>query len=593
MTLIKRLSIPVIAAISVVGVTTFVLGGFEAVNYFSEQERRGAALHEKLATATDQLSAGLSIAIWNIDRTQINKIIESAMTDPNIYEVRVNAADEVFLRRRGPDETLLQSDALPPDPDLMTETRPVVFAGEEIGKVEVRVTPKLEREALAQSSRRYALMILLVDATLIASLYFILWRTVLKPLRQVERYAVAVSSGPDARVTIKDSRFHGELETLRGSIEKMVHLLESRIFEIQESEERYRTVFSVEPDTLLVIDLESLRILDANEAATAMYGLERQELLKLSVLELSGEREKTRMEFAGIRAGQFPTFTRRQHRRKDGTSFPVDIAARGFIFRGSVTVVAAIRDVSDRIRTENALYAAKERAESADMIKSEFLDIAAHELKTPLTPLTVLLQLARGKFQAGQPISSEIWERMSLQVERLTALVKDLLDVSRLERGSFPVNLKKVDLNQLVSQCIQDFRDQEQRRRIIFENSRDPIEIEADPVRIYEVVANLVDNALKYTPEETPIEAKVAALPGGRVRVAVIDHGQGISPEKRQALFSRFFRVSSDATRKHSGLGLGLYICRRILELHHGSIGVDSKPGQGSTFYFELPGKAA
>lgn len=310
-------------------------------------------------------------------------------------------------------------------------------------------------------------------------LNLILWKTVLKPLRQIEEYAVVVSSGSSggAQELLRGAAFHGELEILRKSIEKMVGLLEVRIAKIKESEVR--------------------------------------------------------------------------------------------------------------------LYAAKERAESADKIKTEFLNIAAHELKTPLTPLTALLQIAQKLYDSKLPISPELWSRLRDQVERLTTLINDLLDVSRLESGQFPMNPRKIELNLLVEECVKDFREQAKSRQITFEPSKKPAEVEADPTRIYEVVANLIDNAIKYTPPSSPIAAKVSSLPDNKVRVSIADRGQGVTPEQRKELFTRFYRVKEDATIKHSGLGLGLYICRRIIEMHHGEIDVDSELGKGSTFHFELPGKAA
>ena len=475
---LRNYSIPVIGALSMMIVTTIVLGGFGIYTYLSESKEQKEMLYKKLETTTDQLSAGLTIPVWNIDHTQINKIIENTMHDLSISEIRVYAAGEVFARHRSPSGEILRSEA--PDTArelLLKESRTIAYAGEEIGTIEVFITPKLAEAATKERGISFALLVLLVDFTLLICLNFVLWKTVLKPLRQIERYALEVSSGSKGTGQLQRTPFHGELEILRNSIEKMVTLLEDRITTIKISEVR--------------------------------------------------------------------------------------------------------------------LYKAKEKAESADRIKSEFLNIAAHELKTPLTPLTALLQMARKQYDDKQPIVPEIWNRLADQVARLSTLVSDLLDVSRLESGNFPVNPRKFELNELIARCVQDFRDQAKQRKITFERSVIPLEIEADPTRIYEVVANLIDNAIKYTPTHSPIEAKILPLPENKVRVSITDHGQGISPAEREAMFTRFFRVTSDATIKHSGLGLGLYICRRILETHKGTIAVESELGKGSTFYFELPRKVA
>lgn len=591
---IKNLSIPVISALSMVAVTTGVLSALGMVEYSIEKRTELQSLQETLDSQADQLAAGLTIPIWNIDPVQIGRIMESEMKNPDVVQVKVNAADETYIRRRGDTGEIASTEAKELRKDLLIETRDVFFADERIGTVEIALSPDRVMSQLRSAGIRYAMVILLVDLTLVIALYLLLWKIVLKPLRMVERYAVEVSSGrAGAKEVLRGAAFHFELEILRQSIEKMVRLLELQIAEVKESEERYRTLFAVEPDALFIVERENGQILDASEAATEIYGYSREELTKLTVFDLTSEPEKSRKVLDEIKPGDLVKVAGRAHRRKDGSTFPVDISTRAFSLRGHVVLVASVRDISERIRNENALRDAKDRAEAADRIKSEFLDIAAHELKTPLTPLTILLELARRDQKEGRPVSDELWERMFLQVSRLTGLVRDLLDVSRLEKGTFPVNPVKVDLAQLVSRCVQDFVVQSHKHKISFGTERSPIEVEADPIRIYEVVANLLDNAIKYTPDDSPIEAKVVPLPNDRVRVSVVDHGRGIPEDQRKALFSRFFRVNSDATIKHSGLGLGLYICRRILELHHGKIAVDSELGKGSTFYFELPRKAA
>jgi signal transduction histidine kinase len=115
-----------------------------------------------------------------------------------------------------------------------------------------------------------------------------------------------------------------------------------------------------------------------------------------------------------------------------------------------------------------------------------------------------------------------------------------------------------------------------------------PVEVKVDPLRIEQVIGNLLDNAQKYSPERQPIDIKIDLLPN-KIRISVTDHGIGISKEQQHSLFSRFFRISSNETIRHPGLGLGLFICRSIVELHKGTIGVESEINQGSTFYFDLP----
>jgi signal transduction histidine kinase len=140
----------------------------------------------------------------------------------------------------------------------------------------------------------------------------------------------------------------------------------------------------------------------------------------------------------------------------------------------------------------------------------------------------------------------------------------------------------------LISECLEDFRLRAPRRPLSFVRPDGSIESSLDRARIHQVLSNLLDNAIKYTPDATPIEVTVEQS-RRRLRVSVRDFGGGICEELQEALFAPFARGGSDQEGRFGGMGLGLYICRSIVELHGGTIGVVSKEGAGSTFSFELP----
>jgi signal transduction histidine kinase len=236
---------------------------------------------------------------------------------------------------------------------------------------------------------------------------------------------------------------------------------------------------------------------------------------------------------------------------------------------------------------------AKEKAESASRIKSEFLDIAAHELRTPLTALTLMIGTMQQFRKHGIPIDPATLDKSAQQVDRLARLVSDLLNVSVLERGALVLRREKIDLTELISESLDNYRRLAPGRSFVFEKPEKPLMLDADPVRLLQVLGNFLDNALKYTPETTPIMITATTTSNNKVRVSVTDKGKGIDKESLPQLFTRFYRTGSDETLKQPGLGLGLYICRRIIELHGGHIGVSSEVGQGSTFYFEIPTSGA
>jgi signal transduction histidine kinase len=246
------------------------------------------------------------------------------------------------------------------------------------------------------------------------------------------------------------------------------------------------------------------------------------------------------------------------------------------------------RDASIQ-RSNEELKRAKVEAESASRIKSEFLDIAAHELRTPLAALTLLVSSLQRQHGVTSKQRDEMQNRIGVQVDRLVRLVDELLNVSRLERGGFAISREPVDMATLISEAVDVFRNRALSRKFTFAKPSQSLLVSADPVRMIQVIGNLLDNAVKYSPAEAPVDVEASVTEQRMVRVTIRDYGKGIPKEQQAQLFERFHRLGSDETIRQSGLGLGLYISRKIVELHGGRIGVESKLGSGSSFFFEIP----
>jgi signal transduction histidine kinase len=242
-------------------------------------------------------------------------------------------------------------------------------------------------------------------------------------------------------------------------------------------------------------------------------------------------------------------------------------------------------------RLNEFLAEAKRVAERATDLKSRFLDIAAHELRTPVTSFSLLLQFTEKKLAKGQPVDMDTLHRLKIQGDRISHLVIDLLDVSRLERGVLSMKPEMVNTNDLIQTCRDDFVLRTDGRQVTYNKPQEVIQGMMDPVRIYQVISNLLENAAKYTPEHNPIEISLSKK-DKQICVSVTDHGPGIPKHQQEDLFTIFSRGSTELTERSGGLGLGLFICRSIVELHGGKISVTSIQGVGSTFTFVLPEKA-
>ncbi len=252
--------------------------------------------------------------------------------------------------------------------------------------------------------------------------------------------------------------------------------------------------------------------------------------------------------------------------------------------------ISSLRLREQRAIVERQLQLAKVEADSLNLLKSQFLDTAAHELRTPITAFSILIQSSRMQLERGKPVDLPALDRISGQVARLTGLVDGLINASQLEQKTLAIHPVDTDIVSLVSGRLNGFKCRFPQREFVFAPPDRAIMLKLDPIRIGQVVDSLIDNSVKYSPECQPVEVRIQSMPNGRTQVAIRDRGQGISQEQQSRVFSRFFRTPSSETLYQSGLGLGLFISRSIVELHGGSIGFQSEADEGSTFYFDLLG---
>ena len=223
-----------------------------------------------------------------------------------------------------------------------------------------------------------------------------------------------------------------------------------------------------------------------------------------------------------------------------------------------------------------------------DRERADFLTIAAHEMRTPLTPLSMYLQTIERRLGRGQPIDSDVLGKARRQVRRLEKLVQDLLDVSRVDSGRVELRQDAVCLDELVEEVLGDFRGSASHHQLTFARPAGRVEVRGDRERLEQVIVNLVQNAIKYSPHGGRIRVSVGRE-GPDAVVSVSDDGIGIPPEEQQRLFQRFFRANNAATSNYGGLGIGLYVSHEIVQRHGGSFEVDSEPGRGTTFRFRVP----
>jgi PAS domain S-box-containing protein len=308
--------------------------------------------------------------------------------------------------------------------------------------------------------------------------------------------------------------------------------------------------------------------------------------------------------------------------RKDGTSFPVEYTSSPIRERGKlVGAVLVFRDISERSRTEEmrlravvveainrrlekeiaerkqaelALSRAKETAEVATRAKSEFLAALSHELRTPLNVILGYSNLlAEGEFGSLTNEQDETLERIRRNAFELHDLITSVLDLSRLEAGRLPVNITEVQVAALLKELKAETQEAYRRLPLHFswEVEGEFTPIYTDPQKLKVVLRNLIGNAVKFTPQGG-ITVKASAKSGG-VEVSVADTGVGIPPEALEIIFEPFRQADGTAAGQGKGVGLGLHIVKRLLELLGGTVGVESEVGRGSTFMVWVPARGS
>lgn len=219
--------------------------------------------------------------------------------------------------------------------------------------------------------------------------------------------------------------------------------------------------------------------------------------------------------------------------------------------------------------------------------KDDFVNMASHELKTPITSMKLYIDLLMKYLKNYNDATSiKILDNIKNQTNKLQKLVNDLLDVSRLQTGKLSFSKENFKLDELIAEVIELLKGSS-KHNIIFRNTNS-ITISADRFRIYQVITNLITNAIKYSPYTSDIIIKLKKQKG-EVLISVMDFGIGVAKDQQKKIFERLYQVNDDKEKTFPGFGMGLYIAKEIIKRHKGRIWVESEKGKGSTFYVSLP----
>lgn len=346
-----------------------------------------------------------------------------------------------------------------------------------------------------------------------------------------------------------------------------------------DSQERLRHLVEHLNDAVYTVDAKTLQFTSLNPAATRLTGYTHEELLGGSVAAIiAPESLPLVQKMIGQKIhNDLPTIYEVELIHKNGRRIPIEISSRMVYKNGEpIEILGIARDITERKLSERQ--------------KEIFFSLITHEIKNPLTSISMYTQLLKKKAEKEHDEKElQTLTVIQSQVDAITQLMSDFVEINQLQLKKFTIKKEPFDLHEVIVQVVTLFHKKATNHTIVKRGKAKKL-INADKQRITQVLTNLLSNAVKYSDKGSTITVNVKEDASG-VTVSVSDQGLGIAKNEQKAVFDLFYRIKVGKHSVIKGHGLGLYICREIISGHKGKIWVESIPGSGSTFSFFLPNK--
>lgn len=417
-----------------------------------------------------------------------------------------------------------------------------------------------------------------IGAVLIAMLLsLVLGRTLVRPARRLTDVAHALADG-DLSARSRTKRVD-ELGSIGRALDRMAVELDDRLARLSQEQDRLRTILDAMVEAVFVTD--SLGRIQLTN--TAFDELVREDVHGRTPMEALRSKELHDAVRVARRGGARVVDFAVDLRAPSEPGQPIPVAeARSFSAQvarlpGSQAVVAVLHDVT--------------RLKETDAIRRDFVANASHELRTPLTAIRGFAETLRDGAVDDPEAAKRFLDVILKHTYRLTALVNDLAALSKAESPELAMNLLEVDADAVVVEVLRGLtaKADERRVQLIFEPMTDAPTVLADERALDQVMVNLVHNAIKYTPEASSVRVSSRPLGEEKLRIEVHNPGPGIGAEHQRRLFERFYRIDEGRSRDVGGTGLGLAIVKHLCQRMGATVGVESEPEKGATFYAELP----
>ncbi|MBB6107716.1 PAS domain S-box-containing protein [Mucilaginibacter lappiensis] len=569
----------------------------QAELFLKEQET--AAFNEELTAANEEITAS------NEELTAINEELVEAQEEINTLNRSLE--EKVAIRTKALQESEEESQAL--NEELTAINEELAAANEEYRATNEeleRARDQMEKSeelfrAIAHNIPGSLIMVvgpdhnvLMLEGDLLDELHYKGEAHEGKHLAEVtspERYAAnrglyeRMLAGEQFRIGRKgdgDADYQVDFVPLRNESANVYAglIIALDITDLKKAEERSAKLAAIvesSDDAIISKTLDGI-ITSWNHGAERMFGYKEAEMIGQSILKLIPEdRHDEEPEIiARIKNGQSVEHFETKRLTIDGKLMDLSLTISPIRdITGNITGVSKIaRDISERKKDE--------------IRKNDFIGMVSHELKTPLTSLTALIQVLNQRLKTHiDPFVPSALGKANVQVKKMTGMINGFLNIARLESGQIQIEKQQFNLEELISEVIDEATLTVSSHTFYFEPGASKI-VDADREKIDSVISNLLSNAVKYSPKGKQVTIK-CGITGSTVLVSVEDEGMGIKSDDLVKLFERYYRVNSNHTQHISGFGIGLYLSAEIIRRHDGKIWAESESGKGSTFFFTLP----
>ncbi|QQS37269.1 MAG: PAS domain S-box protein [Ignavibacteriales bacterium] len=361
---------------------------------------------------------------------------------------------------------------------------------------------------------------------------------------------------------------------------------------LKENEQKYRTLFENNPHPMWVYDVKSLKLLDVNNKAVVHYGYSKEEFLSMRIDELRPIEDVLQLSERNDKSGIVPGDNIVRHRKKDGSVINVEIVTHDLpLLKQKNSRLVMASDITEKMQAQEDLVQAKNHAEEMNRLKTSFLNNMSHEIRTPMVGILGFTSILLDEVK--KPQLKEMCETILNSGKRLMDTINLILDLSRIEANKIEMKVSKlnlVDETQKIVSSLQSIAE-DKKLTLEFHPLISKAEVLIDKQIYTRILNNLVGNALKYTKQgRVNVELnEIYKQHKHWVEIKIIDTGIGIPEESQKYIFEEFRQASEGLSRQFEGTGLGLTITKKLLELMHGEISLESEVGKGSTFTVKIP----